>query len=118
MELVRAYWYRYPGEFQAAINKQESSKGALKGWWVTQDGVKLKPYMMRDSHLVKCLDLVEKRDAYPIRDIAIRLIHGQRAKQFPYSERSIAKGVAERKTYILMVKEAIQRGLIEDEPSS
>jgi hypothetical protein len=116
MELIRAYWYRHPGEFEAAKNIAEAKLGKLKGWWVTQDGVKLKPYMMRDSHLMNAIGVIEKRaKGMPLRKVAIKILQGSSLLDFEGNEYDIARMLVIKETYLDMIEEAIERGLIANE---
>jgi|SRR5579875_203030 len=113
MELIHAYWYMHPGEFQALINIQKKKQGALDGWWVTQDGVKLKAYMMYDSHLINCIKMVEKKTNFPLRKYAMHHVMN-RTSTLPPAERKLVTKVRKNVIYVNMVHEAYKRGLIYD----
>lgn len=114
MELVRAYWYRHPGEFQAAINVQMARQGGLTGWWVTQDGIKLKAHMMNDNHLLRAIAMIEKNEPKAVRKLAMHVVR-ERLTGLETMERRAVVRLREKVTYINLVREAYKRGLIQDE---
>ncbi|SFJ63411.1 hypothetical protein SAMN02799624_05279 [Paenibacillus sp. UNC496MF] len=96
IELIDAYNYRHPGEFQAAINRQEAMRGALQTWWVTKEGVKLKPFQMTDRHLLSIIKMMEDQ---------------AEKRAVLHSAKRILKSHA---TYKAAKREAIKRGLIQE----
>jgi hypothetical protein len=121
MELLRAYIYRDPGEFIRATNLSlaKGNDPSLRGYWVTKDGLKLRPREMIDRHLMSCIKTIEKRCSH-LRGIDIRKLglmiakNEYRKRDHDLFTREVARTLANNETYILMLREAMKRGLIED----
>ncbi|GAK41970.1 diguanylate cyclase [Paenibacillus sp. TCA20] len=115
MELMTAYHYRDPGEFQASINLQKAKNGDFIGFWTTEKGLVIRPANMTDSHLLNCIRLTERR----VQDIDLRELASQiMSKKYRRNKAKnirmdvIAEYLRKSKTYLLMIEEAKNRGLI------
>jgi|GEM_PF-6158008 len=119
MELMSGYHYRPPGEFQAQINRTKAKNGGFPGCWTTQEGLVLLPQNMRDGHLLNSIAMTERRyidkmGIPNIRSIATKVINGTYNNSYQdHHIREVVRSLRKSRTYINMLKEARDRGILE-----
>jgi hypothetical protein len=107
MELIDAYNYSVPDPKTAERNIRKSMLN--DPYWTTRDGIKLYPFQMRDSHLVKTIEYLERKYGEDMRPMVVRHLLKLPLKK---NERIQIELIEENLLiYIKLIEEALKRGL-------